>query len=196
MQKAILKLEESNPRLIDLEQLKKVRTGVVISGRNDDLPHLKEHTNTSKHKELIESFKRPFDSENEGITGEVGIIIVNNMLITGFDAPLEQVMYLDKVIKAHNLLQAIARVNRVSGEYKDNGFVVDYVGVGHHLKDAIDVYDAKEQQDMLGNFEGEEEELSELSASYKAVMALLTKLGLANLDDPDAFNHTFPTLNR
>nr|QNO44323.1 hypothetical protein JKAPHALJ_00010 [Methanosarcinales archaeon ANME-2c ERB4]QNO46494.1 hypothetical protein PAACNKLE_00030 [Methanosarcinales archaeon ANME-2c ERB4] len=191
LQKAILRLEESNPRLIDLEQLKKVRTGVVISGAVNDLTHIKEHTDTSKHKNLIKSFKLPFDSEDEGITGEVGIIIVNNMLITGFDAPLEQVMYLDKVIIAHNLLQAIARVNRVSGEYKDKGFVVDYVGVGHHLKDAIDVYDAKEQQDMLGSFGNEEEELSELSASYKAVMTLLTKLGLASLNDPDAFNDVF-----
>ncbi|KAF5415778.1 MAG: hypothetical protein C5S48_04785 [Candidatus Methanogaster sp.] len=191
LQKAILRLEESNPRLIDLEQLKKVRTGVVISGRNDDLPHLKEHTNTSKHKELIESFKLPFDSENGGITGEVGIIIVNNMLITGFDAPLEQVMYLDKVIIAHNLLQAIARVNRVSGEYKDKGFVVDYVGVGHHLKDAIDVYDEKEQQDMHGSFGSAEGEQNDLIASHKAIMALLKKLGLTDLNDHDAFYDVF-----
>ena len=50
------------------------------------------------------------------------------MLLTGFDAPVEQVMYLDKVVVAHSLLQAIARVNRVGGESKDKGFVVDYVG--------------------------------------------------------------------
>lgn len=133
----------------------------------------------------------PFDSEDEGITGEVGIIIVNNMLIVGFDAPLEQVMYLDKVVIAHNLLQAIARVNRVSGEAKDKGFVVDYVGVGHHLKDAIDVYDEKEQQDMLGSFGNEAEELNEMIASYKAIMALLKKLGLTDLNDPDAFYDVF-----
>ena len=47
-------------------------------------------------------------------------------------------MYLDKVVVAHNLLQAIARVNRVGGESKDKGFVVDYVGIGYHLKKAID----------------------------------------------------------
>ena len=49
------------------------------------------------------------------------------MLLTGFDAPVEQVMYLDKIVVDHGLLQAIARVNRVSGA-KDKGFVVDYVG--------------------------------------------------------------------
>ena len=68
----------------------------------------------------------------------MGILVVTNMLITGFDAPVEQVMYLDRVITNHNLLQAIARVNRVEGDTKDKGFVVDYVGIGHHLKKAID----------------------------------------------------------
>lgn len=79
-----------------------------------------------------------FGGEDEGVTGDIGILIVRDMLLTGFDAPVEQVMYLDKVIFSHNLLQAIARVNRVSGEAKDKGFVVDYVGIGHHLKKAID----------------------------------------------------------
>ena len=83
------------------------------------------------------------------MTGDIGILIVNNMLLTGFDAPIEQVMYLDKVIVAHNLLQAIARVNRVGGEAKDKGFIVDYVGIGHHLKKAIDVYDEREQKEVL-----------------------------------------------
>lgn len=59
----------------------------------------------------------------------MGILIVRDMLITGFDAPVEQIMYLDKVVIAHNLLQAIARVNRVAGEAKDKGFVVDYIGI-------------------------------------------------------------------
>ena len=54
-------------------------------------------------------------SEEDKVTGDMGILIVNNMLLTGFDAPVEQVMYLDKVIVAHTLLQAIARVNRLGG---------------------------------------------------------------------------------
>ena len=62
-------------------------------------------------------------------------------------------MYLDKVIVAHNLLQAIARVNRVGGEAKDKGFVVDYVGVGHHLKKAIDTYDEREQKEVIDTLE-------------------------------------------
>lgn len=66
----------------------------------------------------------------------MGILIVNNMLLTGFDAPVEQVMYLDKVVIAHNLLQAIARVNRVSGETKEAAEVEH--AIRHHLEVDLD----------------------------------------------------------
>jgi type I restriction enzyme R subunit len=121
----------------------------------------------------------------------MGILIVNNMLLTGFDAPVEQVMYLDKVIVAHNLLQAIARVNRVSGTAKDKGFVVDYVGIGHHLKKAIDNYDEREQKEIIDTLSFPEEELCELAASHTAIMELLKKHGLTDLTDHDAFFDLF-----
>jgi len=121
----------------------------------------------------------------------MGILIVNNMLLTGFDAPVEQVMYLDKIVIAHNLLQAIARVNRVSGESKDKGFVVDYVGIGYHLKKAIDTYDEREQKEVIDALSFPEEELRELKDTHGAVMALLKKHGLANLTDHDAFFDVF-----
>ena len=114
--------------------------------------------------------------------GDIGILIVNNMLLTGFDAPVEQVMYLDKIIVAHSLLQAIARVNRVGGAGKDKGFVVDYVGVGHHLKKALDNYDEREQNEVLDVLSFPEEELRELQASHAAIMDFLKKHGL---DGPD-----------
>jgi len=123
--------------------------------------------------------------------GDTGIVIVNNMLLTGFDAPVEQVMYLDKIIVAHGLLQAIARVNRVSGPAKDKGFVVDYVGVGHHLKKALDNYDEREQNEVLDVLSFPEEELRELRASYDAIMEFLKKQGLTDLTDHDAFFDLF-----
>ncbi|WP_241392562.1 type I restriction enzyme subunit R domain-containing protein [Rippkaea orientalis] len=145
---AITQLQQFNPHGLNLDVLKKLKTDVIISGGHNDLPHLKAHSNPTQHENTIKSFKLPFDAEDEGITGDMGIVIVNNMLLTGFDAPVEQVMYLDKVIQSHNLLQAIARVNRVGGIDKDKGFVVDYVGIGHHLKDAIDNYDEREQKEI------------------------------------------------
>jgi type I restriction enzyme R subunit len=155
------------------------------------LPHIKEHTDPAKHERLIKSFKLAFEGEAEGVTGEVGIIIVNNMLLTGFDAPIEQVMYLDKVVKAHTLLQAIARVNRVADEAKDKGFVVDYVGIGHHLKEAIETYDEKEQQEILQAIGSEDEEFRELAACHREIMTFLEQLGLTNLGDYDAFFDLF-----
>ena len=113
------------------------------------------------------------------------------MLLTGFDAPVEQVMYLDKVVVAHNILQAIARVNRVAGESKDKGFVVDYVGIGHHVEQAIDAYDEREQKEVLDTLSFPEDELRELEASFKAIMDLLHTNGLDDLNDHDAIFDVF-----
>ena len=188
---AIAKLELDNPDQLDLDRLKVMKTDVVISGHHNDLPHLKEYSTSSRHEVSIKSFKLSFDSEEDGVTGSMGILVVNNMLLTGFDAPVEQVMYLDKVVVAHNLLQAIARVNRVSGESKDKGFVVDYVGIGHHLKKALDTYDELEQKEIIDALSFPEEELRELQEAHAAVMALLQKHGLANMNDHDAFYDVF-----
>jgi type I restriction enzyme R subunit len=188
---AIGELEQANPRKLDLNRLKKLTTDVIISGNHNDLPHLKVYSDSSKHETSIKSFKMAFGGEEEGVTGDVGILIVNNMLLTGFDAPVEQVMYLDKVIVAHNLLQAIARVNRVGGESKDKGFVVDYVGVGHHLKKAIDNYDEREQKEVLDALSFPEDELQELKTSHTAIMDMLKKHRLTDLTDHDAFFDLF-----
>ncbi|MFY9430171.1 MAG: type I restriction enzyme endonuclease domain-containing protein, partial [Acetomicrobium sp.] len=124
----------------DIKALEKIKVEVVISGPPDDDPEYQPYTDERKHDRIIQSFKLPFDRTGEdGISGDVCILVVQSMLITGFDAPVEQVMYLDNVIKGHNLLQAIARVNRV---YKNKtcGFVVDYVGVLKHLRESLSIY--------------------------------------------------------
>jgi type I restriction enzyme, R subunit len=188
---SIARLEKSNPQKLDLERLKRLKSDVIISGSHNDELHLKPYTDGATHKTTIKSFKLPFDSEEEGVNGDVGIVIVNNMLLTGFNAPVEQVMYLDKIIVAHGLLQAIARVNRVAGASKEKGFVVDYVGVGHHLKKALDNYDEREQNEVLDVLSFPEEELRELGASHAAIMDFLKKHGLTDLADHDAFFDLF-----
>src|SRR5215203_6079911 len=146
----------------------------------------KERRLHARHERSVKRFKLAFGAEDGGVNGDLGILIVNNMLLTGFDAPIEQVMYLDRVVVAHNLLQAIARVNRVAGEGKEKGFVVDYVGIGHHLKAAIDNYDEREQKEVLDALSFPEEELRELRASHRAIMDLLERYGLTDLGDHDA----------
>jgi type I restriction enzyme, R subunit len=188
---ALASLKKANPEALDLARLEKLKTDVIISSSHNDEAHLKPYTDGSKHKISIKSFKLPFDTEDEGVPGDIGIVIVNNMLLTGFDAPVEQVMYLDKIVIAHSLLQAIARVNRVSGPEKDKGFVVDYVGVGHHLKKALDTYDEREQKEVLEALSFPEEELRDLQASHAAVMDFLKAHGLSDLADHDAFFDLF-----
>lgn len=106
-----------------------------------------------ERRRLISQFKRRI-TEEELINGNnLKIIIVCNMLLTGFDAPVEQTMYLDSPIRDHNLLQAVARTNRpyddeVSGLSKEFGRIVDYIGVFENYKDALN-YDPED----IGEFE-------------------------------------------
>jgi len=184
-------LDKTNPLRLNLVRLKRLQSEVIISGSHNDLLHIKEFTDKSRHEHSIKSFKLAFDSEDEGVTGDMGILIVNNMLLTGFDAPVEQVLYLDKVITNHNLLQAIARVNRVSGESKEKGFVVDYVGVGSDLKKAIDAYDEREQKEIIDALSFPEEELRELVETHVQIKELLSRHGLTDMTDHDAFFDLF-----
>jgi len=183
---AVAKLEASNPIGLDVETLKAIETDVIISTGHNDLPHIKAYGGSRRHETSIKRFTLGFGATDEGVDGKLGILIVNNMLLTGFDAPVEQVMYLDKVVVAHNLLQTIARVNRVGGADKDKGFIVDYVGVGHHLKRALDNYDEREQKEVTGCLSFPERELRELQAAHVEIIALLKKHGLNDLTDHDA----------
>jgi len=106
-----------------------------------------------ERRQLIAKFKRRLDSDELQKGNNLKILIVCNMLLTGFDAPVEQTMYLDSPIRDHNLLQAVARTNRpfddkVSKLSKKFGRIVDYVGVFENYKEALN-YDP----DDLGEFE-------------------------------------------
>ena len=191
----VAELEKRNPFAINLDRLRSLETAVVISGSHNDKPHIKAYTDPDYHQRSIRRFKLPFDAvEGQGATqvdGRVGVIVVNNMLLTGFDAPIEQVMYLDKVVTDHNLLQAIARVNRVGDEFKDKGFVVDYVGVGHHLKRALDAYAEREQAEIIDALGGSQEEIDALVQAHREIWALLNRNGLKDFSDADAFFDLF-----
>ena len=187
-------LKVDNPMLVNIPTLEQLECAVVISGSHNDQLHIKAYTNSDYHKKSIKRFKLPFgktDEEDKSLNGNVGIIIVNNMLLTGFDAPIEQVLYLDRVIIAHNLLQTIARVNRVGPEGKDKGFVVDFVGVGHHLKQALDTYAEKEQKAIIDCISDDEAELNELIKAHKDIWEYLNEYGLDDLTDSDAFFDLF-----
>lgn len=203
----IVELEQNNPENINLERLKKLKTEVIISHKHNDLPHLSKYTDETKHDKAIASFKLPFDkTDDSGNTGDVGILIVANMLLVGFDAPLEQVMYLDQVIRMHNLLQAIARVNRVynfekkqdagdgsekDGIKKDFGFVIDYVGVGHHLREALADYNERDKKEVEEPFISKDDLINKLKTSQLRVEEIIAKSGVTERYDYDAFFDLF-----
>ena len=170
----------------DIEQLQKMQIDVIISGSNNDDAVYKPYTDDRQHDKAIESFKLPFDKVNDrGVKGDVGILVVCDMLITGFDAPIEQVMYLDNIIRDHNLLQAIARVNRVS-EKKEHGFVVDYVGITHHLRQALAAYDEKDVNDILDVVQNHAADLDMLKYQHGLLKDFFSKYGVENPNDLDA----------
>jgi len=99
-------------------------------------------------EQRIRRFKRQLAPEKTDRTDPLAILVVNNMLLTGFDAPVEQALYLDRKMIAHELLQAIARVNRTCGR-KPCGYVVDYIGVARHLHEALQDYDGEDTAGAL-----------------------------------------------
>ena len=105
---------------------------VVMTGSSSDAEILRPHLTTKRQKKRLEKrFKDPNDP--------MRLVIVRDMWLTGFDAPCCHTMYIDKPMKGHNLMQAIARVNRVFKD-KPGGLVVDYIGIANDLKAALKTY--------------------------------------------------------
>lgn len=100
------------------------------------------------------------------------------MLLTGFDAPIEQVMYLDKKLVEHNLLQAIARVNRTY-KGKTCGYIVDYYGVGNHLKEALEIFS---QDDIQGALMNVNDELPKLKLHHQRIVQFWNRYGIHSWD--------------
>ncbi len=105
---------------------------IVMTGSASDKALLRPHIYSGQLKKRLEKrFKDPFDP--------LKLVIVRDMWLTGFDAPCVHTLYVDKPMKGHNLMQAIARVNRVFKD-KQGGLVVDYIGIANELKAALKEY--------------------------------------------------------
>jgi type I restriction enzyme R subunit len=100
-------------------------------------------------------------------------LIVCDKLLTGFDCPIESVMYLDKPLKEHGLLQAIARTNRVSDARKRNGLIVDYIGVSGHLEEALSSYRADDVKNAMRDLD---DLRNQLRSAHSAVAGLMKPL--------------------
>ena len=109
---------------------------IVMTGSASDRALLRPHIYSAQVKKRLEArFKKPGDP--------LRVVIVRDMWLTGFDAPCVHTLYVDKPMKGHNLMQAIARVNRVFKD-KQGGLVVDYIGIANELKSALKEYTASQ----------------------------------------------------
>ncbi len=160
-----------------LPQLRALEIGAAFSGNHNDPESWWQWADKDKQEELIRRFKRKLDPAKTDKTDPLSLLVVMNMLLTGFDAPVEQVLYLDRKIVAHDLLQAIARVNRTSGK-KKCGYVVDYIGVARHLNEALRDYDG---EDITGALLDIGEELPKLLDRRARAVGVFTERGVTDL---------------
>src|SRR5690625_511621 len=129
---------EMYQRMLELRPEWQDKVEVIMTGNNNDPVEWKEIIGSKADRdELARKFK---DNEDP-----MKIAIVVDMWLTGFDVPSLSTMYIYKPMKSHNLMQAIARVNRVF-EDKEGGLIVDYIGIGKALKEAMNDYTTADQE--------------------------------------------------
>lgn len=159
-----------------LDKLEAPQSAVIISGDHNDDKRFWDYTDGSKQKKQIEDFKKPLGT-GEG-QSDLSILIVKDMLLTGFDAPIAQVMYLDRKLTDHTLLQAIARVNRTN-KNKFRGYIVDYFGLSDYLTEALEMFS---NEDVAGALVDLKDEIPALKNAHTRVLGHFNGLDLDDLD--------------
>lgn len=145
-----------------LRRLGAPECALIMSASNNDTARLQRHHHSKRERDdLIARFKRPDDP--------LKILVVCDMLLTGFDAPVEQVLYLDAPLREHTLLQAIARVNRTA-DGKTHGLVVDYWGDNRRISDALDLF--SEEDGVRSALHPLSEKIQLLESRHRAAMRL------------------------
>ena len=178
--KAMIVTSSRNAAILYKEQMDELgspEAAVIISGDHNDDKRFWEHTEKTKHKKQIEDFKKPLGVGEK--KSNLSFLIVKDMLLTGFDAPIAQVMYLDRKLTDHTLLQAIARVNRTN-KNKFSGYIVDYYGLGDYLNDALDMFSSEDVEGALKNLK---DEIPKLKNAHTRVLKHFDGLDLDDLDE-------------
>ena len=191
---------------------------IISEGQNDDADLARFHYGKARQDDLIDYFKltpAQWEDWNRAAHGEqrapwrppLKLLIVCDRLLTGFDAPVEQVMYLDKPLRDHNLLQAIARTNRpLPALGKRTGLVVDYFGVFSNLAKALN-FDENIREEALIDWEALRATVPDEVARCIVVFSDITiadtrdclLAALRRLSNPDTaklFEHNFKSLER
>jgi type I restriction enzyme R subunit len=181
--------EEKNETLI--ARLKILKAHAIVSGMGtNELDYVTEARKAALEDDAINNFKKDFNTiDPEKKLSGIGILCVCDKLITGFDAPIEQVLYLDKNLREHDLLQAIARVNRTK-KGKTHGLVVDYFGITKNLNRALGIYtdqEAVESKATLDEFKEYfkdiNDEIPELELRYNKIIQFFNANDISDFED-------------
>ena len=214
--------ESSRASAIELHQIFKtigVKSAVVISPETKDEGDNPNENDKSKiayffKKEVEPMFGQNYEAfedwaKNAFISGEeIDVLVVKDKLLTGFDAPVAGVLYIDKSMEKHNLLQAIARVNRVYPG-KDYGLIVDFWGIFKKLNTAMDLYSDEESgmnnfdpEDIEGTLSGCEDEKKNLERNHQELLNMFIEVDLndsealqLHLGDVDLRNEFYEKLS-
>lgn len=175
-------------------------TTIVMDTNNDKSDRYKAYRRSrDEEAKLLDFFREP--------TSPLKIVIVTAKLLTGFDAPILQVMYLDKPMKDHNLLQAICRTNRTYDEGKTHGLIVDYIGIFDNVAKALE-FDEAGMKKVITNIEEVKNQFPELMAKcleyfigvdrtidgWEGLMA--AQECIPTNEDKDSFGADYRVLNR
>lgn len=167
-----------------LRRLAFLKTAVVVSSDGtNEAAYITQARKQAARLNAVENFCKAFDLDDpdKANTG-IAFLIVCDMLLTGFDAPIEQVMYIDKRLREHTLLQAIARTNRVK-RGKQRGYIVDYIGLANHLTEALTLYTASDElQELHDGLKSIATELPVLEERYQRLLQHFTAGGVNGLE--------------
>jgi type I restriction enzyme R subunit len=168
-----------------IKRISFLKAAVVISSDGtNEAAYITEVRKQAKAWNAVDNFCRSFDMDDpDKIHTGIAFLVVCDMLMTGFDAPIEQVMYIDKIIREHTLLQAIARTNRVK-QGKKRGYVVDYIGLTENLTDALTLYAAAdEQQELAHGLKRITSEMPVLEERYQRLLQLFSDKKVKHIKD-------------
>lgn len=156
---------------------------VISSDGTNEAAYVTRARKQAKTWNAVDNFCRSFDmNDPDKANSGIAFLIVCDMLLTGFDAPIEQVMYIDKKIREHTLLQAIARTNRVK-KGKARGYIVDYIGLTENLTDALTLYAAAdERQELAQGLKSISSEMPVLEERFQRLLQLFSTNKVENVD--------------
>lgn len=171
-----------------LDILETLEFAAVVSPSKSDPSSWSKWTNLPAQDNHVARYKKPLRHKDPELQDGLAILCVKSMLLTGFDAPINQTLYVDRFLEGHELLQAIARVNR---NYKSKrvGRVVDFFGVAWHLGDALRVYSVDDRAEIKAGLTSIRDDLNTLDERHKKTLQVFRDNGINDIYDTDACIH-------